>query len=88
MGHIGEHTCIAYQGNLVSKGKLMIDEDQKFQGKVVSLSHSKTTISTIKEKLSPQQLQRFQDSCFGHLLLIKDLIDCADEEDVVKLGFL
>ncbi|CAL9005248.1 unnamed protein product [Prunus brigantina] len=51
----------------------MTDEDQKFQRKALSLSHTKTAISTIKEKLSPQQLQKFQDSCFGHLLLIEDL---------------
>ncbi|BFG30206.1 hypothetical protein CerSpe_164800 [Prunus speciosa] len=58
---------------MVSKIKLMIDEDQKFQGKVLSLSHTKTAISTMKAKLSPQQLQRFQESCFDHLLLIEDL---------------
>ncbi|CAL8992765.1 unnamed protein product [Prunus brigantina] len=58
---------------MVSKVKLMIDEDEKFQGKALSLSHTKTALSTIKEKLSVQQLQRFQDSCFGHLLLIQDL---------------
>ncbi|CAL9005237.1 unnamed protein product [Prunus brigantina] len=51
---------------MVSKVKLMIDEDKKFQGKAVSFSHTKTAISTIKEKLSMQY-------CFGHLLLIKDL---------------
>ncbi|CAL8086940.1 unnamed protein product [Prunus armeniaca] len=34
---------------------------------------TKTAISTIKEKFSQQQLQRFEESCFGNLLLIEDL---------------
>ncbi|KAI5317361.1 hypothetical protein L3X38_037068 [Prunus dulcis] len=37
------------------------------------VSHTKTAISTLKEKFSEQQLQRFEESCFGHLLLIEDL---------------
>ncbi|KAI5351284.1 hypothetical protein L3X38_004175 [Prunus dulcis] len=58
---------------MVAQIKLMITEEEKFQGKALSLSHTKTAISTIKEKLSEQQLQRFEESCFGHLLLIEDL---------------
>ncbi|BBN70440.1 hypothetical protein Prudu_1475S000300 [Prunus dulcis] len=62
-----------YLGNMVSPIKLMIAEEEKFQGKALSLSHTKTAISTIKEKFSEQQLRRFEESCFGHLLLIEDL---------------
>ncbi|CAL2270601.1 unnamed protein product [Prunus armeniaca] len=51
----------------------MITKEAKFQGKALSLSHTKTAISTIKEKFSLQQLRRFEESCFGHLLLIEDL---------------
>ncbi|KAI5351133.1 hypothetical protein L3X38_004024 [Prunus dulcis] len=51
----------------------MIAEEQKFQGKALSLSHTKTTITTIKEKFTEQQLQMFEKSCFGHLLRIEDL---------------
>lgn len=58
---------------MVSPIKLMIAEQEKFHGKTLSLSHTKTAISTIKEKFSPQQLRRFEESCFGHLLLIEDL---------------
>ncbi|BBH09680.1 DNA glycosylase superfamily protein [Prunus dulcis] len=53
--------------------KLMIAEEQKFQGKALSLSHTKTAITTIKEKFTEQQLQMFEQSCFGHLLGIEDL---------------
>ena len=53
--------------------KLMIAEEEKFQGKALSLSHTKTAISTMKEKFSQQQLRRFEESCFGHLLLIEEL---------------
>ncbi|KAL6289549.1 hypothetical protein ACE6H2_007059 [Prunus campanulata] len=58
---------------MVVKAKLMIQEDDKFQGKALTLSHTKSTISTITERFSPRNLQRFKDSCFGHLLLIEDL---------------
>ncbi|KAH0972760.1 hypothetical protein GBA52_024916 [Prunus armeniaca] len=58
---------------MVSPIKLMITKEAKFQGKALSLSHTKTAISTIKEKFSLQQLRRFEESCFGHLLLIEDL---------------
>ncbi|KAI5333331.1 hypothetical protein L3X38_023462 [Prunus dulcis] len=58
---------------MVAQMKLMIAEEEKFPGKALSLSHTKTAISTIKEKFSEQQLQRFEESCFGHLLLIEDL---------------
>ncbi|KAI5323805.1 hypothetical protein L3X38_032878 [Prunus dulcis] len=51
----------------------MIAEEEKFQGKALSLSHTKTAISTIKDRFSSQQLRRFGESCFGHLLLIEDL---------------
>ncbi|KAI5355892.1 hypothetical protein L3X38_008787 [Prunus dulcis] len=51
----------------------MIAEEEKFQGKALSLSHTKIAISMIKEKFSEQQLRRFEESCFGHLLLIEDL---------------
>ncbi|KAI5342714.1 hypothetical protein L3X38_010590 [Prunus dulcis] len=51
----------------------MIAEEQKFQGKALSLSHTKTAITTIKEKFTEQQLQMFEQSCFGHLLGIEDL---------------
>ncbi|KAI5355884.1 hypothetical protein L3X38_008779 [Prunus dulcis] len=51
----------------------MIAEEENFQGKALSISHTKTAISTIKEKFSEQQLRRFEESCFGHLLLIEDL---------------
>lgn len=61
------------RGNMVSPIKLMIAEEEKFQRKTLSLSHTKTAISTIKEKFSEQQLRRFEESCFGHLLLIEDL---------------
>ncbi|BBG92902.1 hypothetical protein Prudu_000765, partial [Prunus dulcis] len=60
-------------GNMVSPIKLMIAEEEKFQGKALSLSYAKTAISTVKEKFSEQQLRRFEESCFGHLLLIEDL---------------
>ncbi|XP_020424477.1 uncharacterized protein LOC109950329 [Prunus persica] len=60
-------------GNMVGQMKLMIAEEQKFQGKALSLSHTKTTITTIKEKFTEQQLQMFEQSCFGHLLRIEDL---------------
>ncbi|BBG95912.1 DNA glycosylase superfamily protein, partial [Prunus dulcis] len=61
------------QGNMVGEMKLMIAEEQKFQGKALSLSHTKTAITTIKEKFTEQQLQMFEQSCFGHLLGIEDL---------------
>ena len=41
---------------MVAEMKLMIAEEEKFQGKALSLSHTKTAISTIKEKFSEQQL--------------------------------
>ncbi|CAL2230120.1 unnamed protein product [Prunus armeniaca] len=53
--------------------KLMIGEEEKFQGKALALSHTKSAISMIKEKFSEQQLRTFEESCFGHLLLIEDL---------------
>ncbi|CAL2277277.1 unnamed protein product [Prunus armeniaca] len=53
--------------------KLMIGEEEKFQGKALALSHTKSAISTIKEKFSEQQLRTFEQSCVGHLLLIEDL---------------
>ncbi|BBN69000.1 hypothetical protein Prudu_686S000300 [Prunus dulcis] len=58
---------------MVGQMKLMIVEEQKFQGKALSLSHTKTAITTIKEKFTEQQLQMFEQSCFGHLLGIEDL---------------
>ncbi|KAL6286216.1 hypothetical protein ACE6H2_010606 [Prunus campanulata] len=58
---------------MVSPIKLMIAEQEKFQGKALSISHTKIAISTIKEKFIPQQLRRFEESCIGHLLLIEDL---------------
>ncbi|CAL8989889.1 unnamed protein product [Prunus brigantina] len=58
---------------MVSAIKLMIGEEQKFQGKALALSHTKSAITTIKEKFSEQQLRTFKESCFGHLLLIEDL---------------
>ncbi|CAL9008247.1 unnamed protein product [Prunus brigantina] len=58
---------------MVSPIKLMIAEEEKFQGKALSLSYTKTAISTIKDKFSQQQPRRFEESCFGHLLLIEDL---------------
>ncbi|BBN70236.1 hypothetical protein Prudu_1448S001000 [Prunus dulcis] len=64
---------VEYWGNMVGQMKLMIAEEQKFQGKALSLSHTKTTITTIKEKFIEQQLQMFEQSCFGHLLGIEDL---------------
>ncbi|BBG96719.1 DNA glycosylase superfamily protein, partial [Prunus dulcis] len=60
-------------GNMVGQMKLMIAEEQKFQGKALSLSHTKTAITTIKGKFTEQQLQMFEQSCFGHLLGIEDL---------------
>ncbi|BBN68815.1 DNA glycosylase superfamily protein, partial [Prunus dulcis] len=60
-------------GNMVGQMKLMIAEEQKFQGKALSLSHTKTAITTIKEKFTEQQLQMFEQSCFGHLIRIEDL---------------
>ncbi|BBN67631.1 DNA glycosylase superfamily protein [Prunus dulcis] len=64
---------VEYWGNMVGQMKLMIAEEQKFQGKALSLSHTKTAITTIKEKFTEQQLQMFEQSCFGHLLRIEDL---------------
>ncbi|BBN69630.1 hypothetical protein Prudu_1067S000100 [Prunus dulcis] len=64
---------VEYWGNMVGQMKLMIAEEQKFQGKALSLSHTKTAITTIKEKFTEQQLQMFEQSCFGHLLGIEDL---------------
>ncbi|KAL6279501.1 hypothetical protein ACE6H2_016382 [Prunus campanulata] len=58
---------------MVSKAKLMIAADEKIQGKALTLSHTKTAICIIKDKFSGQQLQRFKDGCFGHLLVIEDL---------------
>ena len=52
------------QGNMVGEMKLMIAEEQKFQGKALSLSHTKTAITTIKEKFTEQQLQMFEQSYF------------------------
>ncbi|BBN68664.1 hypothetical protein Prudu_520S000100, partial [Prunus dulcis] len=62
-------------GNLrmACKAKLMIPEDEKYEGKPFALSHTRTAITTIKAKFNTQQLQRFEGSCFGHLLLIEDL---------------
>ncbi|CAL8117414.1 unnamed protein product [Prunus armeniaca] len=51
----------------------MIPEDEKYEGKPFALSHARTAITTIKAKFNTQQLQRFEGSCFGHLLLIEDL---------------
>ncbi|CAL2225640.1 unnamed protein product [Prunus armeniaca] len=65
--------CHVGLGNMVSPIKLMIGEEEKFQGKALALSHTKSAISTIKEKFSEQQLRTFEQSCFGHLLLIEDL---------------
>ncbi|KAI5316358.1 hypothetical protein L3X38_036065 [Prunus dulcis] len=56
-----------------SNVKLMIAEKNKFHGKALSLSYTKTAITAIKEKFSSEQLERFKGSCFGHLLLIEDL---------------
>ncbi|XP_021801093.1 uncharacterized protein LOC110745325 isoform X2 [Prunus avium] len=56
-----------------SNVKLMIEEKNKFHGKALSLSYTKTAITAIKEKFSSEQLERFKGSCFGHLLLIEDL---------------
>ncbi|BBN68852.1 hypothetical protein Prudu_606S000800 [Prunus dulcis] len=64
---------VEYWGNMVGQMKLMIAEEQKFQGKALSLSHTKTAITTIKEKFTEQQLQMFEQSCFGHLIRIEDL---------------
>ncbi|KAI5321957.1 hypothetical protein L3X38_031029 [Prunus dulcis] len=58
---------------MACKAKLMIPEDEKYEGKPFALSHTRTAITTIKAKLNTQQLQRFEGSCFGHLLLIEDL---------------
>ncbi|KAI5351073.1 hypothetical protein L3X38_003964 [Prunus dulcis] len=58
---------------MVSKVRLMIDEDEKFQEKTLFLSHTKTAISIIKEKLSLQQLQSFKTQIF--LLLLQKLHD-------------
>ncbi|CAL2257824.1 unnamed protein product [Prunus armeniaca] len=58
---------------MACKAKLMIPEDDKYQGKALALSHPRTAITTIKAKFSRQKLQRFEGSCFGHLLLIEDL---------------
>ncbi|CAL9000228.1 unnamed protein product [Prunus brigantina] len=55
------------------KAKLMIHEDEKYEGKPFAISHARTAITTIKAKFNTQQLQRFEGSCFGHLLLIEDL---------------
>ncbi|BBH07308.1 DNA glycosylase superfamily protein, partial [Prunus dulcis] len=58
---------------MACKAKLMIPEDEKYEGKPYALSHTRTAITTIKAKFNTQQLQRFEGSCFGHLLLIEDL---------------
>ncbi|CAL2242078.1 unnamed protein product [Prunus armeniaca] len=58
---------------MACKAKLMIPEDEKYEGKPFALSHARTAITTIKAKFNTQQLQRFEGSCFGHLLLIEDL---------------
>ncbi|CAL9000392.1 unnamed protein product [Prunus brigantina] len=58
---------------MVSPIKLMIAKEEKFQGNALSLSHTKTAINNINEKFCLQQLRRFEESCFGHLLLIEDL---------------
>ncbi|CAL2259415.1 unnamed protein product [Prunus armeniaca] len=58
---------------MACKAKLMIPEDEKYEGKPFALSHARTAITTIKAKFNTQQLQRFKGSCFGHLLLIEDL---------------
>ncbi|BBN67506.1 hypothetical protein Prudu_748S000100, partial [Prunus dulcis] len=58
---------------MACKAKLMIPEDEKYEGKPFALSHTRTAITTIKAKFNTQQLQRFEGSCFGHLLLIEDL---------------
>ncbi|CAL2266738.1 unnamed protein product [Prunus armeniaca] len=58
---------------MACKAKLMIPEDEKYEGKPFALSHARTTITTIKAKFNTQQLQRFEGSCFAHLLLIEDL---------------
>ncbi|CAL2264592.1 unnamed protein product [Prunus armeniaca] len=58
---------------MACKAKLMIPEDEKYEGKPFALSHARTAITTIKAKFNTQQLQRFEGSCFGHLSLIEDL---------------
>ncbi|CAL2238545.1 unnamed protein product [Prunus armeniaca] len=61
------------KSRMACKAKLMIPEDEKYEGKPFALSHARTAITTIKAKFNTQQLQRFEGSCFGHLLLIEDL---------------
>ncbi|CAL9021308.1 unnamed protein product, partial [Prunus brigantina] len=98
---------------MVSRMKLMIGEDEKFPGKALALSYTKSAITTIKEKFSEQQLRTFEQSCllpfipntsnancslkrkyFGNnktvslLELEKAFRDCADPDDVLKLGFV
>ncbi|CAL8164339.1 unnamed protein product [Prunus armeniaca] len=47
---------------MVSPIKLMIGEEEKFQGKALALSHTKSAIGTIKEKFSEQQLRTFEQT--------------------------
>ncbi|BBN68799.1 dicer-like 2, partial [Prunus dulcis] len=57
---------------MVGQMKLMIAEEQNSKGKHFVIPYE-DAITTIKEKFTEQQLQMFEQSCFGHLLGIEDL---------------
>ncbi|KAI5342283.1 hypothetical protein L3X38_010158 [Prunus dulcis] len=60
---------------MVAEMKLMIAEEEKFPGKALALSYTKTAISTLKEKFSVQQLQseKHVHIDMRYLKLAKDL---------------
>ncbi|CAL2266721.1 unnamed protein product [Prunus armeniaca] len=77
----------------------MIVEEEKFQGKAMSLSHTKTAIRlrfgnlpfipiATNENCSLKRKYFCNNKTVSLLELEKAFLDCANEEDVFKLGFL
>ncbi|MCL7032903.1 hypothetical protein MKW94_026546 [Papaver nudicaule] len=61
----------------VSTPSLKIKESMHFQATVTCLSQMKA-IKVIQEKLNSTQMERFRDTCFGHLLCMPKLKFCGN----------
>ncbi|KAI5347957.1 hypothetical protein L3X38_000844 [Prunus dulcis] len=72
---------------MACKAKLMIPEDEKYEGKPYALSHTRTAITTIKAKFNTQQLQSTNKPA-TLLDLHTAFIECTDDEDALKLGMV
>ncbi|XP_026405455.1 uncharacterized protein LOC113300459 [Papaver somniferum] len=60
-----------------STPSLKIKENMHFQATVTCLSQMKT-IKVIKEKLNAKQMEKFRDTCFGHLMCMPKLKFCGN----------